>query len=222
MPVAFIDLAQSCAPSIAIETLAGIVSLESSFDPFAVRTGRGPAVAQVPATKTEAIKIATLRASKHQDARLGLGGIGMTELQNLQLSISSAFDPCLNLQATARLLDGYYRRAVKAGADAERAEQMMLQSYYNRDDPSAGALVKYDEQVRREIKRLGPTLATLTIGWESHGKGPDKAPSLDGVAETTADISTADEATLVPFWNVFASRASSSVLVFSKQSNGDE
>ena len=43
--------------------------------------------------------------------------------------------------AAATLLDGYYRLAVKAGADPARAEQVMLQSYYGRDDPSVGAMV---------------------------------------------------------------------------------
>ena len=59
----------------------------------------------------------------------------------MKLTISDAFDPCLNLKATATLLDGYYRLAVKVGAR-----------------------VSSDEPVRRAIARLKPPIATLTIG----------------------------------------------------------
>ena len=37
MPVAFLDLAQNCAPQIATETIAAVVSVESGFQPFAIR-----------------------------------------------------------------------------------------------------------------------------------------------------------------------------------------
>lgn len=115
MPVAFLDLAQTCAPIVAAETLAGVVSLESRFAPFAIRINSGAPLSEQPTTKSGAIAIAVSLAAERQDIQLGLGGIGMEELGKLKLSISDAFDPCLNLQATATLLDGYYRLAVKTG-----------------------------------------------------------------------------------------------------------
>lgn len=146
-------------PFVASETLAGVVSLESRFAPFNIRINSGQPLETEPASKTEAIEIATSLAAEHHDIQLGLLGIELDKLQMLKLSISDAFDPCLNLQASATLLDGYYRLAVKAGADPARAEQVMLQSFYGRDDPSVRAMVNYDDQVRCEIKRLGPTIA---------------------------------------------------------------
>lgn len=171
MPVAFLDLAQTCAPFVASETLAGVVSLESWFAPFNIRINSGRPLAKQPASKLEAIKVATSLVAEWHDIQLGLGGIGAEELQKLKLSISDAFDPCLNLQATGRLLNGYYRLAVKAGADPARAEQVMLQSYFGRDDPSIDAMVQYDGQVRREIKRLRPTMTKLTISDTGEGRG---------------------------------------------------
>ena len=149
MPVAFLDLAQTCAPFVASETLAGVVSLESRFAPFNIRINSGRPLKTQPATQAEAIETAPSLVAEHHDIPLGLGGIGVEELQMLKLSIADAFDPCLNLRATATLLDGYYRLAVKAGAAPARAKQVMLQSYYGRDDPSVGAMVNYDDQVRR-------------------------------------------------------------------------
>ncbi|WPE24239.1 lytic transglycosylase domain-containing protein [Shinella zoogloeoides] len=219
MPIAFLDLAQTCAPFVASETLAGIVSLESRFAPFNIRINSGRPLKAQPASKAEAIEIATSLVAEHHDIQLGLGGIGVEELQKLKLSIADAFDPCLNLQATATLLDRYYRLAVKAGADPARAEQVMLQSYYGRDDPSVGAMVNYDDQVRREIKRLGPTIARLTIPDTGEGRGTDDpvatAPA-DVVAEVVAENSEQTSTTVAstPTWDVFNSWRGSSVLVF--------
>ncbi|CUX54108.1 hypothetical protein AGR7B_pAt0041 [Agrobacterium deltaense RV3] len=47
-------------------------------------------------------------------------------------------------------LDGYYRLALRFGADPARAETVMLQSWNGRDGPSVGEMAGYDEQVRKE------------------------------------------------------------------------
>lgn len=214
MPVAFLDLAQTCAPTVAAETLAGVVSLESRFEPFAIRINSDAPLSEQPTTKAEAIEIATSLAAEHQDIQLGLGGIGMEELRKLKLSISDAFDPCLNLQATATLLDGYYRLAAKAGADPDQAEQVMLQSYYGRDDPSVGAMIQYDEQVRQEVKRLGKTLATLTISDGGQGTGVTENTAVDVAVAEAREDQPAYETESAPSWDVFSSRRKSSVLVF--------
>jgi type IV secretion system protein VirB1 len=221
MPVAFLDLAQTCAPFVAPETLAGVVSLESRFAPFNIRINSGQPLKTQPASKAGAIEVATSLVAERRGIQLGLGGIGVEELQKLKLSIADAFDPCLNLQATGTLLDGYYRLAVKAGADPARAEQVMLQSYYGRDDPSVGVMVNYDEQVRREINRLGPTMAKLTIGDTGEGRGSDDPPAsaaVDIIAEVVAENAEQETAsiTAAPTWDVFKSRRRSSVLVFQK------
>lgn len=225
MPVAFLDLAQTCAPVVASETLAGVVSLESRFAPLSIRINSGEPLKRQPETKTEAIEIATSLMAERHDIQIGLGGIGSEELRRLKLSISDAFDPCLNLKATATLLDGYYRLAVKAGADPARAEQIMLQSYYGRDDPSVGAMVNYDDQVRREIERLGSTMARIIVGGTGEGREgdvPNEIPNADAVAEAVAENAPEETATIpaAPAWDVFQTRRQSSVIVF--QSNQSE
>ncbi|OCP18443.1 MULTISPECIES: lytic transglycosylase domain-containing protein [unclassified Ensifer] len=214
MPVAFVDLAQTCAPLVAAETLAGVVSLESSFAPYNIRINSGAPLVRQPKSKAEAIEAATTLAAERHDIQLGLGGVGMEELRKLKLSISDAFDPCLNLQATATLLDGYYRLAIKAGADPKRAEQVMLQSYYGRDDPSVGAMVKYDEQVRQEVKHVSKTLAAVTIDDGEEGRGRSEATAVDAAVEAESDDPPVDQTASTPAWDVFSSRRKSSVLVF--------
>ncbi|NNU38576.1 transglycosylase SLT domain-containing protein [Rhizobium sophorae] len=211
MAVAFVDLAQNCAPMVEIRTLAAVVSLESGFKPLAIAINNGPPLERQPATKAEAIERATSLVADRQDVRIGLGGIGEKELRRLKLSISDAFDPCLNLKATATLLDGYYRLALRAGADAIRAENVMLQSYYGRDDPSVGEMIKYDQQVRQEMVRLPSDLASLTIA-EPREEAPRADPSAS--RETSPAAQFLSQFGGAASWDVFNVRRSSQVLVF--------
>ena len=214
MAVAFVDLAQNCAPVVDVRTLAAVVSLESGFNPLAIAINSGPPPERQPASKAEAIERATSLVADRQDIRIGLGGIGAAELGRLKLSISDAFDPCLNLKATATLLDGYYRLALRSGADATQAEKVMLQSYYGRDDPSVGEMIKYDAEVRQEMSRLPSDLASLTIA-EPRQETPVADPSARReISPATQLLSQSGGAAS---WDVFNVRRSSQVLVFQDQ-----
>ncbi|WP_416799142.1 lytic transglycosylase domain-containing protein [Ciceribacter azotifigens] len=214
MPIAFLDLAQNCAPTVAADTLAGVVSLESGFDPFAIRITDPAPLSRKPSSNSEAIEIATSLAAERQDIQLGLGGISTEQLRKLNLRISEAFDPCRNIQATATLLDEYYRLAVKAGADSDQADQLMLQSYYGRGNPSVGSLVHYDDQVEEEVNRLGRALATVMIGDGGQGGGNTEESPVEVAVETATTDRRADETASAPSWDVFSLRRRSSVLVF--------
>ncbi|AYG62359.1 transglycosylase SLT domain-containing protein [Rhizobium jaguaris] len=214
MAVAFTDLAETCAPAVAVETLAAVVSLESNFQPFDIRINADLPFGQQPKSKAEAIEATTtLMAEQHRDLQLGLGGIRIEELRKLDLTISDAFDPCLNLKATATLLDGYYRLAVRAGAAPGQAEHVMLQSYYGRSHPLVGEMAQYDEQVRREAKRLSARLASLAIA-----QAPDKqdAPDARSLATTSVHDSEGSQPRMAktPSWDVFNAARRSSALVF--------
>ncbi|MBY5637511.1 lytic transglycosylase domain-containing protein [Rhizobium leguminosarum] len=214
MAVTFVDLAQNCAPIVEVRTLAAVISLESRFKPFAIRINSGPPLERQPASKAEAIELATSLAADHQDIQIGLGGIGLEELRKLKLSISDAFDPCLNLKATATLLNSYYRLALHAGADKRQAEKVMLESYYGRNDPSVGQMVRYDEQVRKEMVRLSSNLASVAIG-EPREEAPLDEPA-DGrqASVITKSIPQSDEAAS---WDVFNARRQTQVLVFQNE-----
>jgi type IV secretion system protein VirB1 len=219
MAAAFLDIAQSCAPMVQVETLAGVVSLESKFRPFAIRINSGEPLPSQPSSKVEAIELATSLIADHQDIQIGLGGIGVEELRKLNLSVSDAFDPCRNLKATATLLDGYYRLALRVGAGPAQAEKVMLQSYYGRDDPSVGAMVKYDEQVRREAKRLSPKLALLTVAGPDDQAVPADEPREKVNQSIPRQLSqTEDPAS----WDVFTPRRRSSVLVFQNNDRSEQ
>lgn len=211
MAAAFVELAQTCAPMVEVRTLAAVISLESQFKPFAIRINSGLPLERQPASKAEAIELATSLAADRQDIQIGLGGIGTEELRKLKLSISDAFDPCLNLKAIATLLDGYYRLALRTGADARQAENVMLQSFYGRGDPSVGRTVKYDEQVRQEMVRLLPNLTSVAIA-EGREEAPLEKPA-DSPNAPSAEQSLPQSGETAS-WDVFNARRSSRVLVF--------
>ncbi|MBY3091724.1 transglycosylase SLT domain-containing protein [Rhizobium laguerreae] len=214
MAVTFVDLAQNCAPMVEVRTLAAVISLESRFKPFAIRIKSGPPVERQPASKAEAIELATSLAADHQDIQIGLGGLGIEELGKFRLSISDAFDPCLNLKATATLLNSYFRLALHAGADATQAEKVMLQSYYGRNDPSVGEMVKYDEQVRDEMVRLPTDPASLAIAEPREEIPLDEPAGSREAPAITKSIPQPDEAAS---WDVFNARRHTQVLVFQNE-----
>lgn len=207
----FIDLAQACAPVVQVETLTAVVSLESRFQPYHIRLRNGDPLPTQPVSKAEAIELATSLIAEHQEIQLGLGGITTAELQKLSLSVSDAFDPCLNLKATGSLLNGYYRLAAGAGAEPTRAEAVMLQSYYGRSNPSTEAMADFDARVRDEARRLSPELSALTVSGSPEPADPDK--QRDAQPGQQAFVQSSRTAEAMP-WDVFSTRRQSSVLVF--------
>jgi type IV secretion system protein VirB1 len=221
MPVAFLELAQQCAPQIAPETLAAIVSVESGFQPFVIRINSDHPLADQPKSRSEAIEAATILIAEGHDIDLGLAGINSGNLGRLGLSVSDAFDFCLNLKASASLLDGYYQVALQGGATSGQAETVMLRSYYGHGDTSVGEMVGYDRKVSAEGKRLAERLETIEI---AEGRANEPAPRerrREATATSTGTIpgEMAEERAQkeAPRWDVFNPGRRSSVLVFSNE-----
>lgn len=228
MPVLFITLAQACAPAIAPATLAAIVGVESGMAPLAIRVNSNYPFKDQPVTKAEAIETATTLIAQGQGLDLGLGGISAASLSHLGLSISDVFDPCLNLNATARLLEEYKARAVNSGNSSADAHAAMLQSYYGQGDASIGKMVGYDRRIQIMEQRLLPGINALTLAGVADSVLPSREAASDHAtppvlieevgpkdpsAKAGPDLST-DEA---PAWDVFNTRAASTTLVFSQQ-----
>ncbi|MES4992425.1 lytic transglycosylase domain-containing protein [Phyllobacterium sp. 22229] len=221
MPVVFIDVAQQCAPQIAVETLAAVVSVESGFNPLAIRINSDYPLADQPANKAEAIETASILIAEGHDVDLGLAGISSGNLARLGLSISDAFDLCLNLKASASLLDGYYRAAIEGGATKTQAERVMLRSYYGHGEGSLGEMVGYDARVLAERQRLAGRLQNIEFSEEQANDLPrrERAGKLavSSNADANPEQSQSRSEPPAPRWDVFNSGRSSSVLVFSNE-----
>ena len=219
MPVAFLALAQQCAPQIATETLAAVVSVESGFQPFAIRINSDHPLNEPPKTRAEAIETATILIADGHDIDLGLGGINSGDLGQLGLSISDSFDFCLNLKATASLLEGYYKIALRDGATASQAETIMFRSYYGHGDTSVGEMVGYDNKVLIERDHIERRLKNIEIAEGSENISPSLERAEKSVTHSADAVKQASERDRTqaptPQWDAFNSRRRSSVLVFS-------
>jgi type IV secretion system protein VirB1 len=221
MPVVFLDLAQQCAPQIATETLAAIVSVESGFQPFAIRINTDRPLAEQPKTRAEAIETATILISEGHDIDLGLGGINSGNLGRLGMSVSDTFDFCLNIKASAALLEDYYQVALQGGATTAQAEAVMLRSYFGNGDASVGEMVGYDKKVLAERARLSDQLESIEIVETQAQALPARERAGESSAATVESGPTEKDQqrsqASVPRWDVFNSGRQSSVLVFSNE-----
>lgn len=219
MPVAFLDLAQQCAPQVAVETVAAVISVESGFQPFAIRINTDRPLTEQPKNRAEAIETVTILISEGHDIDLGLGGINSGNLGRLGLSVSDTFDFCLNIKASAALLEGYYRAALQGGATIPQAETVMLQSYFGNGDASVGEMVGYDKQVLAERARLSGQLGSIEIieaqaAPPGDRTGEPSAATVDNRPPKNIQQRPQDS---VPRWDVYNVGRQSSVLVFSNE-----
>ena len=152
----FAQLAASCAPHNAVETLAAVARTESGFDPFALHdntTGR----TYHPTTQEDAIASGVeLATVERHSVDFGLMQINSGNFARLGLTLSDAFDPCHNLAAADRvLLDGY--TAPAPGEDPQPAVQQAI-SRYNTGDPARGFANGYVNRVQAAAEQVVPAL----------------------------------------------------------------
>ena len=152
----FAQLAASCAPHVAVETLAAVARTESGFDALAIHdnaTGR----TFKPATREAAIALATeLTVAERHSVDLGLMQINTLNLPWLGLTITDALDPCRNLAGADRVLvQGYVRPMV--GDDEQEALHQAL-SRYNTGDPARGVANGYVRRVQASAEVIVPAI----------------------------------------------------------------
>lgn len=233
MPVLFVELAETCAPAISSETLAAVVSIESGLAPLAIRINSDYPLGAPPRNIGEATDIAARLIAEGQSVDLGLGGIGPSDLASMGMSIADGFDPCENLKATAQLLTQYRIAADRAGFEGTELDVVTLRAYFGRGDAKIGEIVGYDRRVQEEKERLRPRLAALVLedvarqSLSPHGAlggGIHSMPNEDAPLDEVPKAHGVQPLRLggQNDWDVFASKAGSSVLVFSRQKGSFE
>lgn len=126
----FIDLSQQCAPSVAHETMAALVSVESSFNPYAIGVVGGKLVRQ-PRNSEEAIKTAIELEKQGWNFSLGLAQVNLHNLSKYDIDYAGAFTPCTNLRVGAEILSECFSRASKITGNEQSALQAAFSCYYS-------------------------------------------------------------------------------------------
>lgn len=170
----FAALAASCAPAVHVDTLAAIAQTESRFNPLAmVDTHSGRVYA--PGDRRAAVETASALLAQGHSLDLGLMQINSANLPRLGLTPAAAFDPCVSLDAAARLLVAGYRPA--SGEDRQRALQRAL-SRYNTGSPVRGLANGYVTKVQAAAEQIVPALRTTTPALDAPAPPPAAAPPV--------------------------------------------
>lgn len=128
MALDVIALVQHCAPQVAPSTMASIVQVESSFNPFAIGVVGGQLLRQ-PLSLAEAAS--TARALEHAgwNYSVGLAQINRDNWQAYALDSVTAFEPCRNVAAGAAILADCFVRAKKSQESEQDALRASLSCY---------------------------------------------------------------------------------------------
>ncbi|WP_118181170.1 lytic transglycosylase domain-containing protein [Paraburkholderia phosphatilytica] len=117
MPAAFLLLAQQCAPDVAPGTMAAIVRVESSFNPWAIGVVHAHLVRQ-PANLAQARATARALDAAGWNYSAGLAQVNRSNWSRLGLSERTVFESCRNLAAGATILRECLARATSSDAHA--------------------------------------------------------------------------------------------------------
>ncbi|MCQ0031486.1 lytic transglycosylase domain-containing protein [Burkholderia glumae] len=164
-PPSFERLAQSCAPSVAPDTLAAIVATESSGNPYAIGIV-GAHLDRQPRSRDEAIAVARDLEARGYNFSMGLGQVNRFNLARLGETYESVFDPCRNLRAGSAILTDCYQRAANRFAGPTDALRAALSCYYS-GNFTTGIRQGY---VRKVVANVGkpitvvPSLSQSLIG----------------------------------------------------------
>ncbi|AKJ75426.1 lytic transglycosylase domain-containing protein [Xanthomonas oryzae] len=129
-PLPFEKLATECAPDVHPTTLKGVVSTESSWNPYAIGVVGGRLERQ-PRSLPEAV--ATARELERQgfNFSMGLGQVNRYNLGKYGESYETVFEPCRNLKAGSAILKACYQRARAQIPDDQQALRAAFSCYYS-------------------------------------------------------------------------------------------
>lgn len=188
----FIDLSKQCAPYVDVSTMAAIVKTESAFKPYIISIDRKGKNAgsknfdNIDDAVREAIRLTGLG----EHIGVGLGQITDANIRRMGLSWKEAFDPCSNIQASASILEGNYRRA-KPDVVGEQVALTKALSAYNTGSESRGISNGYVRKVAGNAKRLsvpaiqGANLTALPVA--EHNRESSFSPSDKGALFSASD-----------------------------------
>jgi type IV secretion system protein VirB1 len=126
----FQALVQRCAPAVHPMTMAAVMRVESTFNPFAIGVVGGRLERQ-PANKSEAVATAKALEAAGYNFSLGVAQVNRYNLPKYGLDYESACEPCANLRAASLILKDCYDRAKTKGLSDQDALQAAFSCYYS-------------------------------------------------------------------------------------------
>lgn len=162
----FAALAQECAPTVAHQTMAAIVRVESSHNPYAIGVVGGR-LARQPQNLAEAVATAKALEQGGWNFSLGMAQVNRHNLPKYNLSYELAFEPCANLRAGSKILEECYTRA-SATMPEQQALQAAFSCYYSGNftrgfRPDSAGQPSYVQKVMNSAGTSAPAPAVAPI-----------------------------------------------------------
>lgn len=124
-------LVQECAPTVAPQTMAAVMKVESSFNPFAIGVVGGRLERQ-PTSRAEAVATAKALAADGWNFSLGVAQINRDNLPKYSITYDQAFDPCVSVRVGSKILEECYVRAKqRTPEDDQAALRAAFSCYYS-------------------------------------------------------------------------------------------
>ncbi|MGO4395882.1 lytic transglycosylase domain-containing protein [Variovorax sp. M-6] len=129
-PLPFEKLVAECAPDVHPTTLRGVVTTESSWNPYAIGVVGGRLDRQ-PRSHAEAVAAARELERKGFNFSMGLGQVNRYNLAKYGETYETIFEPCRNLRAGSAILKDCYQRAVAKMRVEQQALRAAFSCYYS-------------------------------------------------------------------------------------------
>jgi len=126
----FLALAQECAPTVAPQTMAAVVSVESGYNPYAIGVVGGR-LARQPKSRDEAVATAQQLEADGWNFSLGVAQVNRYNLPKYQITYEQAFDACTSLRVGSKILEDCYVRASKRTPEPQAALHAAISCYYS-------------------------------------------------------------------------------------------
>jgi len=201
-PLSFERLAARCAPDVHPTTLKGVVSTESSWNPYAIGVVGGRLDRQ-PRTLAEAVATARELDRRGFNFSMGLGQVNRYNLPKYSETYETVFEPCRNLKAGSAILKDCYQRARAKMGDEQQALRAAFSCYYSgnftrgfRQDRAG-----QPSYVQKVVANATGTARPIPVVPAVQPQGADGAVPVRPVARSAG---TAKAARTPPQWVIFA------------------
>lgn len=195
----FLALAQQCAPTVAPQTMAALVHVESRFNPYAIGVVGGRLERQ-PTTQEEAVSTAKALADGGWNFSMGIAQVNRYNLSPYKLDYRTVFEPCANLRAGSQILEDCYTRAKRKISDDQAALGAAISCYYSGNfsrgyKPDKVGKPSYVQKVLAQAEVTPPPIRVVPAikGSEANPPQYDKAAPEISAAASEAPVAVSAE-----------------------------
>ena len=203
--LSFEKLVTECAPDIHPITFKGVVSTESSWNPYAIGVVGGRLDHQ-PRSLAEAVSKAHELEQQGFNFSMGLAQINRYNLAKYGESYETVFEPCRNLKAGSAILKDCFQRAKAQIGDDQQALRAAFSCYYSGNFTRGFRPEKASQQsyVQKVVANAAGTTLPISVVPAVKSESSDGALAIPPAGR---QIRTEKKARMLSQWVIFVERS---------------